>query len=104
MFSPTSPGLNELVPLFTNLIRSLVDDPDAVDVHALEGTHSTLFEVSVAPDDVRRVIGRKGRTADALREVLTSWGGRAGRRMILEVMDPGAAAPLTCRPRGSQAG
>lgn len=78
----------DLTALMRQLVCSLVDDPGQVHVQALEGTHSTIFEVSVAPDDVRRVIGRRGRTADALREVLLNWGGKRGRRLLLEVMEP----------------
>ena len=74
--------------LLTQLVQSLVDQPDEVRVEVLEGSQSTIFEVSVAPPDVRRVIGRKGRTADALRELMLSWGGKAQRRLMLEIMEP----------------
>lgn len=81
-------GAQTLTQLLTHLVQSLVDAPDHVHVQALEGTQSTVFEVSVAPEDIRRVIGRKGRTADALRELLLNWGGKTGRKLLLEVLEP----------------
>ena len=74
--------------ILADIVRTLVDVPEAVRVQTLEGSQSTIFEVSVAPEDVRRVIGRQGRTADALRELMASWGGKCGRRLLLEVMEP----------------
>ena len=88
MSDDSANGAGTLTALLALLVQSLVDQPDEVRVQALDGTQSTIFEVSVAPPDVRRVIGRKGRTADALRELLTNWGGKAGRKLLLEVMEP----------------
>ena len=74
--------------LLNLLIRSLVDFPDDVSVQTLEGSQSTIFEVKVNREDVRRVIGRKGRTADAVREILINLGSKAGRRFLLEIVEP----------------
>ena len=57
----------EITALLDLTVRALVDYPADVTVQTLEGSQSTIFEVRVNPEDVRRVIGRKGRTADALR-------------------------------------
>lgn len=51
--------------LLTSLVAELVDHPQAVTVATVDGSSSTIFEVSVARDDVKRLVGRKGRTAEA---------------------------------------
>lgn len=52
------------------LVRALVDDPDAVAVDAVERRKGIVLEVRVAPGDMGRVIGRRGRTADGIRTVV----------------------------------
>lgn len=66
----------------------LVDTPAAVDVLTITGVQSTIFELRVDPEDVRRIIGRKGRTADALRDLLVNLGARIERRFLLEIIEP----------------
>ena len=85
-----SGNTREIAALLDLMIRALVDYPEDVLVQTLEGSQSTIFEVKVNPDDVRRVIGRKGRTADAVREILINLGSKAGRRFLLEIVEPGA--------------
>jgi len=58
--------------------RSIVDDPDAVVVEADEGANSVSLRLHVAPDDMGRVIGRRGRVAQAIRTLVRAAGGRAG--------------------------
>lgn len=69
------------------LARELVDDKDAVKVDAIERDRSTVFELTVAPDDLGRVIGRGGRTAKAIRAVLDAAARREGRRAVLDILD-----------------
>lgn len=70
------------------LARSLVDDPDAVSVEAFEeGDGSTVIELSVAEDDVGKIIGRGGRTVNALRCVLRACAAKQERRVLLDVVD-----------------
>jgi uncharacterized protein len=69
------------------LARQLVDDKDAVKVDTIERDRSTVFELSVAPDDLGRVIGRGGRTAKALRTVLDTAARRQGKRAVLDILD-----------------
>lgn len=78
----------QTLALLDLLIRGLVDLPDEVTVHTLAADQSTIFEVRVDADDVRRIIGRRGRTANAIRELLTSLGARARRRYHLEIVEP----------------
>jgi predicted RNA-binding protein YlqC (UPF0109 family) len=69
------------------LARELVEDRDAVQVDAIERDRSTVFELSVAEDDLGRVIGRGGKTAKALRAVLDLAARREGRRVVLDILD-----------------
>jgi uncharacterized protein len=65
--------------------RSLVDDPDSVRVSQREAGRTTILEVSVAPEDTGKVIGREGRIAKALRALLRVSANRHRRRVILEI-------------------
>lgn len=56
------------------LVRTMVDVPDDVEAHAFESGRTTELELSVAPDDLGKVIGRQGRTARAMRTLLTARG------------------------------
>jgi uncharacterized protein len=56
-------------------------------VEAIERDRSTVFELTVAPDDLGRVIGRGGRTAKAFRTVLDAAARRQGRRAVLDILD-----------------
>ena len=69
------------------LARELVEHRDAVKVDAIERDRSTVLELSVAEDDLGRVIGRGGKTAKALRAVLDLAGRREGRRVVLDILD-----------------
>jgi len=69
------------------LARQLVDDQQAVEVTAIEHDRQTVFELSVAPDDLGRVIGRGGKTAKAFRAVLDAAARRQGKRAVLDILD-----------------
>jgi hypothetical protein len=66
--------------------RSLVDDPDAVSVTETEGEGSVILRLSVAPDDVGKVIGRQGRTVRAIRDVVRAAGTKAGVTAVVEIV------------------
>jgi uncharacterized protein len=73
--------------LLVELVRRLVDDPDAVRVEQVEGDDGALvFRLRVAEGDVGKVIGRQGRIARALRTVVRAGGPNAGRRLQLEIV------------------
>lgn len=69
------------------LARQLVEDREAVRVEAIERDRSTVFELSVDPDDLGRVIGRGGRTAKAFRTVLDAAARSQGKRAVLDILD-----------------
>ena len=67
------------------IARGLVDEPDAVRVERVEEVDAVVLRLSVAPDDVGKVIGRQGRVARALRTLVRSAGARGDRRIVLEI-------------------
>ena len=80
--------IRECRRLLEDMIRALVDKPEEVSIDLVTGRQAVIYEVSVGAEDIRRVIGRKGRTADALRELMTNLGSKAGRRFLLEIVEP----------------
>lgn len=69
------------------LARELVERKDAVKVDAIERDRSTVFELTVDPGDLGRVIGRGGKTAKAFRTVLELAARREGKRAVLDILD-----------------
>jgi predicted RNA-binding protein YlqC (UPF0109 family) len=69
------------------LTRALVDDPDAVSVEEVEENGDIVLEISVAEDDVGRVIGRGGRIANAIRALAKAAAVREDRRVIVDILD-----------------
>lgn len=67
--------------------KQLVDKPAQVHVHEINGEHTAILELHVGDGDVGKVIGKKGRTADSLRTLLTAASAKLGKRAILEIMD-----------------
>jgi predicted RNA-binding protein YlqC (UPF0109 family) len=69
------------------LARALVDEPDSVSVESYEEDEALVYELSVADDDVGKVIGRGGRTVNAFRCVLRACAARQEKRILLDVVD-----------------
>ncbi len=68
--------------------RALVDDPEAVRVEETEHRGVNVVELFVAPDDLGRVIGRQGRTASALRTLVSAAAEHQGQKATLEIREP----------------
>jgi predicted RNA-binding protein YlqC (UPF0109 family) len=66
--------------------KSLVDDPSQVKVTEIQGATSVILELSVAPEDMGRVIGRNGRVANAMRTLLRVIAAKQGKRVTLEIV------------------
>ena len=75
-----------LKDLLEYLAKALVDSPDEVHVEATE-TDTVVLELSVAKDDVGKVIGKQGRIARALRTIVKASAVRDGKRAIVEIVD-----------------
>jgi hypothetical protein len=74
--------------LLEYLARSLVDEPDRVSVESFEEDDGTVvLELRVADDDLGKVIGRRGRTVNALRTVIRACSVKHGRRVLVDVVD-----------------
>ncbi len=69
------------------LVRALVEQPDKVEVEEFEEDGDLILEVSVAEDDLGRVIGRGGRIANAIRTVARAAGARDDRRVVVDILD-----------------
>ena len=73
--------------LLEYLAKSLVDNPEDVHVTVTETETAVVLELTVAKEDVGKVIGKQGRIARALRTILKASGVRDGRRVIVEIVD-----------------
>ncbi len=69
------------------LTRSLVEDPDAVEVEELEEDGDLIFEITVNEDDLGRVIGKGGRVANAIRTVAKAAAVKEKRRVLVDILD-----------------
>lgn len=78
-------GRAERVALY--VVRQLVDHSDQVKVEAAEARHGVRLSLYVAPDDVGRVIGRRGHVAQSLRSVVRAAGARDGVDVTLDIVD-----------------
>ncbi len=76
--------LKELVEY---IAKSLVDNPDEVSVTEVEGEQTSVLELKVAKEDLGKVIGKQGRTARAMRVILTAASTKAKKRCVLEILE-----------------
>lgn len=79
--------MERLESLLLFLARSLVSEPDKVEVTAREEDSRVELELKVAPDDIGRVIGRQGRVVKSMRTVLRASAAKLGKRVSVEVKD-----------------
>ncbi|MFP4510099.1 MAG: KH domain-containing protein [Spirochaetota bacterium] len=73
--------------LVSYVAKSLVDNPDGVEVNVIEGEKSTIIELRVSEGDVGKVIGKQGRIAKAIRTILSAASTKSGKRVVLEILD-----------------
>ncbi len=73
--------------LVEQIAKALVDEPEKVSVQAVDGDQVTVLELSVAPDDLGKVIGKQGRTARSLRTILGAAGMKLKKRYTLEILE-----------------
>lgn len=76
-----------MTELLEFLVRALVEDPEAVRVEELEEDGDLVYEISVAEDDLGRVIGKGGRIANAIRTIAKAAAVRLDRRVIVDILD-----------------
>ncbi len=73
--------------LLEQVTKALVDAPDQVSVNSVEEDGETILELTVGPNDLGKVIGKSGRTARALRTLLSAAGIKAHKRYTLEILE-----------------
>jgi len=73
--------------LIEHIAKALVDLPDEVKVTEIKGERVSVIELSVAKDDLGKVIGKQGRTAKALRTILTAASTKLNKRSVLEIVE-----------------
>jgi predicted RNA-binding protein YlqC (UPF0109 family) len=78
------PTLKELLEV---MIRALVDIPNEVKISEITGEQTTVFELVVAKTDLGKVIGKQGKTAKALRTILTAASTKLRKRSVLEIVE-----------------
>ena len=76
-----------LKDLVIYIAKSLVDNPDAVQITEVEGEHTSVLELRVDKEDLGKVIGKQGRTARAIRTILTAASSKAQKRTVLEILE-----------------
>ena len=77
----------DMEALIVFMARQLVDDPEQVSVKEVAGDVSSVFELSVAESDLGKVIGKSGRTARAMRTILSAASVKSGKRAVLEILE-----------------
>ncbi len=76
-----------MTELLEFLVRSLVEDPEAVVVEEMEEDGDLVYEITVAEEDLGRVIGKGGRVANAIRTIAKAAAVRIDRRVIVDILD-----------------
>lgn len=73
--------------LIEYIAKALVDHPESVKVVEIEGEKTSVIELSVAKEDLGKVIGKQGRTARAIRTILTAASTKLKKRSVLEIIE-----------------
>ncbi len=83
----TSDQGGDMRALVEQIAKALVDEPEQVSVHAVDGEQVTVLELRVAPGDLGKVIGKQGRTARSIRTILGAAGMKLHKRFTLEILE-----------------
>lgn len=73
--------------LIAYIAKALVDKPDQVEVNEVEGEQTSVIELRVAKEDLGKVIGKQGRTARAMRTILSAASTKVRKRAVLEILE-----------------
>lgn len=73
--------------LLNQIVKALVDNPEQVQITEIEGSQIVVLELRVDKSDMGKVIGKQGKTANAIRALLNAASGKAGKRFMLEILD-----------------
>jgi len=73
--------------LIEYIAKALVDNPESVSVSEIEGNQTSVLELKVAKEDLCKVIGKQGRTARAMRTILSAASAKIKKRSVLEIIE-----------------
>ena len=76
-----------MIDLIGYITQALVDHPEQVNVTEVEGKQTTVLELKVAKEDIGKVIGKQGRTARAMRTILSAASAKIKKRTVLEIVE-----------------
>ena len=76
--------MKEIVKVIAN---ALVDKPEDVSVSEVNGASTTIVKLKVAPSDIGKIIGKQGKTVDAIRTIVTAVSARTNKRTVIEVIE-----------------
>lgn len=73
--------------LLIEIAKAMVDNPDQVRANEIEGSRTTVLELSVAKDDLGKIIGKQGKNAQAIRTILSGSGKKNRKSVVLEIIE-----------------
>ena len=73
--------------ILESIAKSLVDDPNEVQITEIDGEKTVIFELRCNAKDVGKIIGKSGKTVGAMRTIMNSMAAKQGRKAMLEVVD-----------------
>ena len=79
--------MEKLKELIEYIVKALVDNPEKVEVKEIAGEKSIIYELKVGEGDLGKVIGKEGRTAKAIRTIITAAAMKHGKRTVLEILE-----------------
>jgi len=85
--SPAEGGMKDLENFVDYIVRSLVDEPDAVSVTSEIGKEANIIKIDCKKDDIGKIIGKRGKTIMAIRSLVSGAAGRLKKRVTVEVVD-----------------
>jgi predicted RNA-binding protein YlqC (UPF0109 family) len=86
-FSITKKGHGTMKDLINYIAQALVDHPEQVSVNEVTGGQTSVLELKVAKEDIGKVIGKQGRTARAMRTILSAASAKIKKRTVLEIVE-----------------
>ncbi len=86
-FSASKGDEDTVRELVMTMAKALVDLPDEVDINEIDGDKTTVLELTVAKEDLGKVIGKQGRTARAMRTILSAAATKLRKRAVLEILE-----------------
>jgi predicted RNA-binding protein YlqC (UPF0109 family) len=73
--------------LIKNIVQTMVDKPEAIEISEIQGDQITILKLRVAKEDIGKVIGKKGRNVQAIRTILNAASAKEKKHMVLEILE-----------------